>query len=71
MCGRTRKLKTLHRALNSKSDVDRIYVSKKEGGRGLANVEDTVKVAILGLERYALTIEDGLLIAAAREKTIM
>ena len=57
--------------MNSKSDVDRIYVSKKEGGRGLANVEDTVKVAILGLERYALTIEDGLLIAAAREKTIM
>lgn len=71
MSGRTRKLMTLHRALNLKSDVARIYLCRKEGGRGLANAEDTVKVAILGFERYALTIEDGLLIAAGREKMIM
>ena len=32
---RTRKLMTMHRALNPKSDVARIYLSKKEGGRGL------------------------------------
>ena len=71
MSGRTRKLMTLHRALNPKSDVARIYLSRKEGGRGLANVENAVKVAILGFERYTLTIENGLLIAAGREKMIM
>ena len=63
---RTRKLMTMHRALNPKSDVARIYLSRKEGGRGLISVEDTVKLAILGLERYLLTGEKGLLIAARR-----
>ena len=57
---RTRKLMTMHRALNPKSDVARIYLSKKGGGRGLISVEDTVKLA------YVLESEDGLLIAARR-----
>ena len=62
---RTRKLMTMHRALNPKSDVARIYLSRK-GGRGLINVEDTVKLAIIGLERYVLTSEQGLFIAATK-----
>ena len=49
---RTRKLMTMHQAVNPKSEVARIYLSRKEGGRGLISVEDTVKLAILGLERY-------------------
>ena len=61
---RTRKLMTMHRALNPKSDIARIYLSRKNGERGLTSVEDTVKLAILGLERYVLTSEEGLLIAA-------
>ena len=56
----------MHRALNPKSDVARIYLSRKEGARGLISVEDTVKLAILGLERYVLTSEEGLLITARR-----
>ena len=63
---RTRKLMAMHRALNPKSDVARLYLSRKEGGRGLISVEGTVKLAILGLERYVLTSEGGLLIAARR-----
>ena len=63
MDGRTKKLMTMHQALNPKSDVTRIYLSIKEGGRGLIRVEDTVKWAILGLERHVLTSEEGLLIA--------
>ena len=58
MDGRTRKLMTMHRALNPKSDVARIYLSRKEGGRGLISAEDTLKLAILDLE--------GLLTAAGR-----
>ena len=56
----------MHRALNPKSDVARIYLSRKEGGRGLISVEDTLKLAILELERYLLTSEEGLLTAAGR-----
>ena len=63
---RTRKLMTTHQELNPKSDVAKIYLSGKEGGRGLISVEDTVKLAILGIERYVLTSEGGLLIAARR-----
>ena len=43
---RTRKLKTMHQALNPKSDVARISWSWKEGGRELLSVEDTVKLAV-------------------------
>ena len=44
----------------------RIYLSRKQGRRGLTIVEDTVKLAILGLVRYILTSEEGLLIVARR-----
>ena len=55
---------TLHRALNPKTYVARLYLSRKEGGRGVVSVEDTVKLAILVFEWYVLTSEEGLLIAA-------
>ena len=35
---RTRKLMTMHKALHPRDDVDRLYVSRKEGGRGLASI---------------------------------
>ena len=49
---RTRKLMTMHKALHSRDDVDRLYVSRKEGGRGLASIEDTVDASIQRLEGY-------------------
>ena len=49
---RTRKLMTMHKALHPKDNVDRLYVSRKEGGRGLANIEDTVVASIQRLEDY-------------------
>ena len=57
---RTKKLMTLHWEWNPKNDVARIYLSRKEGGRGLISVKDTVKLAILGHGKYALTREEGL-----------
>ena len=62
---RTRQLMTMHQALNPKSGIARIYLSSK-GGRGIISVEDTVKLAILGVERYILTSGEGLLIEARR-----
>ena len=39
---RTRKLMTMHKALHPRDDVDRLYVSRKQGRRGLASIEDIV-----------------------------
>ena len=41
MIRRTRKLMTMHQVLKPKSDVGRIFLSRKEGGRGLISVEDS------------------------------
>ena len=40
---RTRKLMTMNKALNPNSDVARLYVKRKDGGRGLISIEDCVK----------------------------
>ena len=47
---RTRKLMTMHKALHPRDDVDRLYESRKEGGRGRACIEDTVDESIQRLE---------------------
>ena len=38
---RTRKLMTMHKILHQRDDIDRFYVSRKEGGSGLTSVEDS------------------------------
>ena len=40
---KTRKLLTMYKGLHPKSDVDRLYVSRKEGGRGLMSCESTIR----------------------------
>ena len=49
---RTRKLMTMHKALHPRDDVDRLYVPRKEGGRRLASIEDSVDASIQRLEDY-------------------
>ena len=58
---RTRKLITMPKALHPRDDVDRIYVSRKKGGRGLASIEDTVDASIQRLEDYIEKHERGLI----------
>ena len=64
---KTRKLFTIYGALHPKSDVDRLYIPRKEGGRGLISIEDCVKLAIRGLEVYAHGSEERLIQAARGE----
>lgn len=40
---KTRKLLAAERAMNLNSDVDRLYLPRKQGGRGLKQVEDTIR----------------------------
>ena len=64
---RTRKLMTTHKALYPRDDVDSLYVSRKEGGRGLASTEDSVDASILRLEDYIEKYEEGLITAIRNE----
>ncbi len=50
---RTRKLMTMHKALHPRDDIDRPYVSRKEGGRGLTSTKDCVDAPIQGFVKYA------------------
>ena len=58
---RTRKLMTMHKTLHHRDDVDRLYVSRKEGGIGLASIEDSVDASIQRLEDYREKHERGLI----------
>ena len=40
---KTPKLFTIHKGLHPKSNVDRLYVSRKEEGRGLVSYESTIR----------------------------
>ena len=59
---------TLHKALHPRDNVDRLYVSRKEGGRGLASIQDSVDASIQRLEDY-IQKNDGRLITAIRNDT--
>ena len=45
---KSRKLFTIYGALHPKLDVDRLYMPRKEGGRGLISTEDYFELAIRG-----------------------
>ena len=48
---RTIKIMTMHKTLHPRADIDRLYVFRKEGERGLANIKDSVDTSIQGLEK--------------------
>ena len=60
---RTTKVMTMHKALHPRDDVDRLYVSRKEGRRGLAGIEDSVDASMQQLENGIEKHEQGLITA--------
>ena len=54
---------TMNKALHPRDDVDRLYVSRKQGGRGLTSIEDSVDASIQRLEDYSEKHERGLITA--------
>ena len=58
---KTRKLLTIYGALHPKSDLDRLYIPGKEGGRSLICNEDCVEVARRVLEVYVRGSEERLI----------
>ena len=61
----TRKAMTMNGALHPRDSVCRLYIPRKQGGRGLIGIEDCVVLTILGLENYVNESSDNL-IAGAR-----
>ena len=54
---------TIHKALHPRDDIDRLYVSRKEGGGGLASMENSVDASMQRLEDYIEKHGRGLITA--------
>ena len=59
---------TIYGALHPKSDIDRLYIPREEGGRGLISIEDCVELAIRSLEAHVHGSEERLIQAARGDK---
>ena len=59
---------TIYGALHPKSDVGRLYIPTKEGGRGLISIEGCVQLAIRGLKVYVHGSEKRLIQTARADK---
>ena len=57
----TRKLFTMYGTLHPKPDVDRLYIPRKEGGKGLTSIGDCAELAIRSLEVYVHGNEERLI----------
>ena len=56
-----RKLLTMYRMHHPKADVDRLYLPRSEGGRGLMQIELTFKIVTVGLETYLRESKDEMM----------
>ena len=46
---------TMYKMHHPKADIDRLYVKRKEGGRGLVQAEAAYKVEIIDIAEYLNT----------------
>ena len=60
---RIRKLMTMHEVLHPRNDIDRLYLSRKEGGRGQTSIEDCIYASTQGLKDYAKKSKEILITA--------
>ena len=67
---KTRKYLTMYGAMHPKSDVDRLYMKRKEGGRGLISVEHCVKGEENSLGFYVANSEELLIRGVCASETI-
>ena len=58
----------MYKAFHSRDDIDRLYVSRREGGRGLTSIEHSMDTSMERLEDY-IQKHGGRLITATRNNT--
>ena len=67
---KTRKTMTMYGAMLPKGDEDRLYITRKEGGRGLSSVEYMVRGEENSLGHFVLQSEEKLLKGVCAAKRI-
>ena len=65
-----RKIMKLNRCLHPRNSVTRLYMKRKEGGRGLISVEDCITAETRGLYDYLKESKEDMLSAALKENII-
>ena len=58
---KVRRFLTVYKVHHPKSDVDRLYLPRTEGGRGLIQLELSYKSTTIGLDKYLQETQDTLL----------
>ena len=56
----------MHKLHHPKDDVHRLYIKRKEGGRGLSNTDECVEDTIAGLHHYVQNSQERFIFAAWR-----
>ena len=64
---KTRKLLTMERMHHPIADVDRMYLPRNKGGRGLIQLEIAYKTATIGLDAYLNATKNDPLLVIAKE----
>ena len=67
---KSRRTMTIYGGLHPKSDVDRLYVKRKEGGRGLISVERCIREEENSLGFYVANSEENLIRGVSTAETI-
>ena len=67
---KTRKMLTMYGAFHPKSDADRLYVKRREGGRGLISIESCVRSEENNLGMYVRDANEMLLKGVKKGKII-
>ena len=57
---RTRKIMTMAGMFHQKGDVDRLYLMRKDGGRGMISKEDCVRMEEKNLAQYIMRSKERL-----------
>jgi len=52
---KTRKILTMYKMHHPQADIDRLYVKRKEGGRGLVQIVAAYKAEIINIAEYLNT----------------
>ena len=67
---KTRKLMAMNKGLQARSDVNRLYVSRMEGGKGLTRCKMCVKAEENSLGWYVKHHTESLIVAVRKSNTV-
>ena len=67
---KTKKFMTVNKELDPRGDVARLYISRKNGGRGLIGYKNSVKNEENGLRWYVKNNIEPLLVAIRTSRTV-